>query len=137
MSEPKFTVKLTVPTVARRCIRCAQLISLAWVEIPIVDNRRAMNIVARFYAHPSAEACADDLALAARLTAGEIPAPHDIMLQRAALLRELLNEAVAAQVKAMPDLHAEPEPEPAAPNYARQTRGARERRGVKPYGGLI
>ena len=57
-------------------------------------------------------------------------------MQRAALLRQLLDDAQAALIarEVKPDPEAERED---GPNYARRTCGSRERRGVRPYGGLL
>ena len=52
-----MSIQLTAPITARRCIRCAELITFVWDEIPVVDNRRAMNRIATFFAHPTVEAC--------------------------------------------------------------------------------
>jgi hypothetical protein len=136
--EPKFTTQLSTPTTVRRCIRCAQPITFDWEEYPVIDNRRSMTVVATFFAHPSTAACDAELERARRLDHGEIPTATDIGLLRAQMLRALATTAQDAMLAAL-----EPDPEPAitesedAPNPARQTRGNRQRRGAKPYGGLL
>lgn len=133
---PTFTIQLSTPTTAHRCIRCAQIISFAWDEIPVVGNRRTMHRIATFFAHPTVEACEAEIDRARRLDAGEIPTPYDIGLQRAALLRQLIDDAQAALIAR--EVKPEPEAQPDdGPNYAKRTRGSRERRGVRPYGGLL
>jgi hypothetical protein len=146
MPQP-FVIQLHTPTVARRCIRCAQLIAFDWDEFPVVADRRSMRQIAVFYAHPNVAACEAEIARARRLEQGETPGPADIGLQRAALLRALVDEAQTALVDALePDLDPDADdgrgevssPAALSPiNYAKRTRGSRERRGVKPYGGLL
>ena len=125
-TEPKFTIQLTPPNAVRLCIRCAQPISFAYEEYPIVDNRRSMNVIAVFSVHPTTAECDAELARVRRLDHGEVPSAHDIGLQRAALLR-----ALALEAKATLDAQRDAQTET-------QTPGKRKpRRATAPYGGLI
>ena len=77
----------------RYCIRCKQPITFDWFELPVVDNRDAMHVVATFYVHPNTAACDDDVALSRRIEAGEKPAPNDMAMQRAVFLRNCVAAA--------------------------------------------
>lgn len=94
-------IVLVSPRIVRRCIRCTQPITFDWQEFPVVNNRREMRVVARFYAHPSVEACEAEVARQRELDHGAQPSPADIGLQRAQLLRGLLIEAQEAMLEEM------------------------------------
>ena len=77
----------------RFCVRCAQAITFDWQELPVVDNRRNMRVVARFYVHPSTAACDAEVARQRTLDLGVVLSEYDMGIQRARYLRNLIAEA--------------------------------------------
>ena len=105
-------IVFTPITSARICIKCGLPISYDFYEFPIVDNRKNMNVIATFFAHPSNEACADEKAC--RMPDAD---PRDFGVIRAKMLDQFLTtlrEARAEQALSAERRKNHPGPTPEA-----------------------
>ena len=108
-------------TTARLCIKCGLPISFGFNEFPVVDDRKTMNVIAVFFAHPSTEACEDEKA--ARMPDAD---PHAFTTIRAQMLDQFVTTLKAARAdQALSKERRKDHPGPSAETVAK-------RRGRKP-----
>ena len=118
-------IVFTPITSARICIKCGLPISYDFYEFPIVDNRKNMNVIATFFAHPSNEACADEKAC--RMPDAD---PRDFGVIRAKMLDQFLT--TLREARAEQALSKERHKEHPGPSAEQHAANGQKRRGRKP-----